>query len=93
MSSIAVVAAMLTIMIVPARAAARAVASSPSAWASRWNAVGATRIGIDDGVPSSVDGSGRACRCRAGPAGSSRSFWNADSFSATVISSCAPPAK
>ena len=34
------------IITVPAAPAARAVASSPSGWAIRWNAVGATRSGI-----------------------------------------------
>ena len=35
-----------TIITAPAAAAARAVASSPSGWARRWNAVGATTTGI-----------------------------------------------
>ena len=39
---------------VPAAAAARAIAGSPSGWASLWNAVGATRSGIETGVPSTV---------------------------------------
>ena len=39
------------IITVPAAPAARAVARSPSAVARRWNAVGATRIGIATGWP------------------------------------------
>ncbi len=42
------------IITVPAAPAARAVARSPSGVARRWNAVGATRIGIATGWPSTV---------------------------------------
>ena len=38
----------------PAAAAPRAVATSPSGWASPWIAVGATATGERTGVPSSV---------------------------------------
>ena len=41
-------------MTVPAAAAARAIAGSPSGWAIRWNATGATSSGIDTSVPSTV---------------------------------------
>ncbi len=39
---------------VPAAAAARAAAGSPSGWARRWKAVGATRTGMDTGIPNIV---------------------------------------
>src|ERR1035438_5739304 len=39
---------------VPSAAAARAVASSPASHASLWNAVGATRMGIETGAPRTV---------------------------------------
>ena len=48
------VATVETHMSVPAAAAPRAVASSPSSCAICWNAIGATRTGIDTGVPSTV---------------------------------------
>ena len=41
-------------MSVPAAAAARAIPGSPSGCASLWIAVGATRSGIETGVPSTV---------------------------------------
>jgi hypothetical protein len=41
-------------MIVPASRAARAVASSPSGCATRWNATGATSSGIETFCPSTV---------------------------------------
>ena len=79
-------------MIVPAAAAARAMPTSPSGCASRWNATGATSTGIDTVVPSTVvavDGSatststrGRSCQRR-----------KASTFSRSVHSSSAPPAK
>jgi hypothetical protein len=83
---------MLTTMIVPAAATARAVASSPSGWARRWNAVGATNTGIDAREPSSVTPSSRSPPPRS-TRGTSRSAPNAVSFSRSVISSSAPPAK
>ena len=43
-----------TTMIVPAAAAARAVASSPSGWAIRCEAIGATMIGRAIGWPRIV---------------------------------------
>src|SRR5436190_2074204 len=43
-----------SVITVPAAAAARAVAGSPSGWAIFWNAVGDTSNGIDTGVPSTV---------------------------------------
>ena len=39
---------------VPAAAAARAMPGSPSGWAIRWKATGATSSGIETGVPSTV---------------------------------------
>jgi hypothetical protein len=36
---------------VPALAAARAIPTSPSGWATRWNATGATTNGIDSSWP------------------------------------------
>ena len=39
---------------VPAAAAARAIPGSPSGWAIRWNATGATSSGIDTSLPSTV---------------------------------------
>ena len=41
-------------MSVPAAAAPRAIATSPSSCAICWNAIGATRAGIETGVPSTV---------------------------------------
>jgi hypothetical protein len=77
---------------VPAAAAARAVAASPSGWHMRWKAVGATSSGIDTGVPrtvvrvvvvlTSTSMRGRSCQ-RA----------NASTLSRSVRSSPAPPAK
>ena len=54
MSSIGVIVLVETIMIVPAPAAAFAVASSPSGWAIRCDAIGATMIGRAIGWPSTV---------------------------------------
>jgi hypothetical protein len=92
-SSIGVVDAMLAIMMIPARAAARAVARSPSGCASRWNAVGAMMTGIDAREPSSVRST--ACRLLQGrnTRGTSASEPNASSFAFNVTSSSAPPAK
>ena len=53
-SSTEVVAAIDTTYTVPAVAAARAVASSPASVKKRCIAVGATRIGVATGVPSTV---------------------------------------
>jgi hypothetical protein len=44
----------LTTISVRAAPAPRAVASSPSGCARRWNAVGAIRTGIETSVPSTV---------------------------------------
>ena len=41
-------------MSVPASPAPRAIATSPSSWAICWKAMGATRAGIETGVPSTV---------------------------------------
>ncbi len=41
-------------MSVPAAAAPRAIATSPSSCAICWKAIGATSAGIDTGVPSTV---------------------------------------
>ena len=75
-----------------AAAAARAVATSASGQARRWNAVGAIRTGIDAAWPSTVVSS------RGGPQprrtrGISVRRRNAASLAATVTSSWAPLAK
>src|SRR5436190_795916 len=79
-------------MIVPAAAAARAVAASPSGCAIRWNASGAIRIGSDTSVPSTVvaveiDETSTSTR------GRSLRRLNAARFSSSVTSSPEPPAK
>ncbi len=79
-------------MIVPAAAAARAMPTSPSGWARRWNATGATSSGIDTVVPSTVVavvGSETSTSTR----GRSRQRPKASTFSRSVRSSPAPPAK
>jgi hypothetical protein len=79
-------------MSVPAAAAARAVPASPSGWAMRWKATGATRSGIETRVPStvvSVDTSVTSQRTR----GRRRQRANASTFQRSVRSSSAPPAK
>ena len=54
MSSMVVVERLETIIGTPARALARAVASSPSGCAIFWSAVGATQSGMAAGPPSTV---------------------------------------
>ena len=58
-------------MIVPAAAAARAVAASPSGCASFCSATGATRTGAETGVPSTVVDVSTFVRRRARAAGAS----------------------
>jgi len=72
--------------------AARAVATSPSGCASRWYATGATRIGIDTSCPRTVADVAMP-DTSASTRGRSRSRWNAATFSRSVTSSPAPPAK
>ena len=76
---------------VPTAAAARAIATSPSGCATRWNATGATISGIDSDSPSTVvwvvqpatstSTRGRSCQRRY-----------ASTFQRRVSSSPAPPA-
>ena len=91
-SSTATVDAMLTIMIVSAAAAARAVAGSPSGWASRWNAVGATMTGIEARSRRSVTPRSRFAAPRR-TRGHRDSRASAASLARSVTSSPAPPAK
>ena len=80
-----------TTMIVPAAAAARAVARSPSGCAIDWYAHGATSTGKDSDVPRIVvDGSGWPDPRKT--LGRSLHRSNARRFSASVHSSPAPPA-
>ena len=79
-------------MTVPAAAAPRAIASSPSGCAIRWKAVGATSSGIETSVPSTlvaVVTSETSTSIR----GRSTQRSNAARFSRIVHSSLAPPAK
>ena len=84
-------AEVLSAMMVPAAAAALAEASSPSGWASRWTATGASSTGNSIRWPRTVvDGSifDTSTRTR----GRSRSRWKAARFSLRVTSSSAAPA-
>jgi hypothetical protein len=77
-------------MSVPAAAAPRAIATSPSSWAICWNAIGATSAGIETFVPStvvSVDTSDTSTSTR----GRRRNRENASRFHRSVRSSPAPP--
>ena len=77
-------------MSVPAAAAPRAIATSPSSCAICWNAIGATSAGIETGVPStvvSVETDETSTRTR----GRSRKRENASRFQRSVRSSPAPP--
>ena len=79
-------------MIVPAAAAAPAIASSPSGWTRRWKATGATSSGIETPVPSTVVAavtSETSTRTR----GRRRQCANAATLASSVRSSPAPPAK
>ena len=74
----------------PASAAPRAVAASPSGWASPWIAVGATATGELTGVPSmvvAVETSEIPARTR----GWSCQWLQAATFSSSSRSSSAPP--
>ena len=76
---------------IPAAAAARAVAISPSGWASPWTAIGAIATGMAVGAPRSVvEGSIPVTSTRT--RGRRRRRRQAASFSARVTSSQAPPA-
>ena len=77
---------------VPAPAAARAIPASPSGCASRWKATGATRIGIATGSPSTVV-LVVTSETSTSTRGRSRQRANAATFSRSVRSSPAPPAK
>ena len=79
-------------MIVPAAAAARAMPASPSGWAMRWNATGATSSGIETSVPS-TDVAVVASLTSTSARGRSRQRPYASTFSRSVRSSPAPPAK
>ena len=77
---------------VPAAAAARAIPGSPSGWAMRWKATGATSRGIERRAPStvvSVVGALTSTSAR----GRSSQREKASTFSRSVRSSPAPPAK
>ena len=79
-------------MTVPLARAPRAMAFSPSGWARPWNAIGATRTGKLTSVPStvvSVVTSDTSTSVR----GRSTQRRKAATFSRSVHSSFAPPAK
>ena len=76
---------------IPAVAAPRAVAISPSGWAIPWTAIGAIATGMAAGVPRNVvEGSIRETSTRT--RGRSRRRRQAASFSVSVTSSQEPPA-
>ena len=77
-------------MTVPAAAAARAIASSPSGCTVRWKAVGATNRGIELFVPSTVV-SVVTCETSTSIRGRRIQRSNAVRFSRSVHSSFAPP--
>ena len=90
MSAGVAVATVETHMSVPAAAAPRAIATSPSSCAICWKAIGATSAGIDTGVPStvvSVETVETSTRTR----GRRRYCENASRFQRSVRSSPAPP--
>ena len=91
-SSIVAVASVDKHITVPAAAAPRAIASSPSGCAIRWKAVGATSTGSDTSVPSTVVAASPRRRRRASAA-SAPSARRPRRFSRIVHSSFAPPAK
>ena len=78
-------------MTVPAPAAARAIASSPSGWTVRWKAVGATNSGIELSVPSTVVAVVTR-ETSTSMRGRKIQRSNAARFSRSVHSSFAPPA-
>ena len=90
-SSIGVVEIVDSTIRVPSEAAARAVASSPSRWARRWNAVGARAMGNASGVPSTAVSS-ETFETSFRTRGRSAHRANARRFSASVHSSPAAPA-
>jgi hypothetical protein len=79
-------------MIVPAAAAARAVARSPSGWAIPWSATGAISTGIEISVPRTVVAVEQP-RTSTSTRGRSFRRSNAATLSRRVTSSPAPPAK
>jgi hypothetical protein len=80
------------VITVPTAAAARAVAASPSSWHILWIAVGATSNGIETSVPSTVVAADTLLTSTS-MRGRSFSRENASTFSWSVRSSHAPPAK
>src|SRR5258708_3584315 len=91
MSSRRVLVAVDTVYSAPAAAAPRAVASSPSGWATRWSAVGASRIGWGRSSPSRRVRVSRAVTSTSARLRSVRRA-NAARLPATLRSSSAPPA-
>ena len=79
-------------MIVPAAAAPRAMAFSPSGWARPWNATGATSTGKATSVPSTVVAV-VLVETSTSMRGRRTQRPNAATFSRSVHSSFAPPAK
>ena len=79
-------------MIVPAAAAARAIATSPSGSTRRWKATGATSSGIETSVPSTVVAV-LTSQTSTSIRGRSRRRAKAATLSRSVRSSPAPPAK
>ena len=81
-----------TTIAVPAAAAPRAVARSPSAWARPWKAHGPTMIGMVSGAPRTSAAMETADTSRI-TRGIRRIRFQAAGLSARVVSSSAPPAK
>ena len=77
-------------MSVPAAAAPRAIATSPSSCAICWKAIGATSAGIATGVPSTVV-SVETLETSTSTRGRSLKCENASRFQRNVRSSPAPP--
>ena len=75
----------------PAAAAPAAEAASPSGWAMRWYAMGATSSGVGTWLPSRVVAVATSVTSRS-TRGRSRSLDQAARLSATVRSASAPPA-
>ena len=74
----------------PARAAARAVASSPSGWTMRGKPAGASTSGRDSGAPSTEE-PGSTCSTAFRTWGRQVVAAKAASLAASVRSSSAPP--
>ena len=89
MSSKVVPALLESTMTVPASAAARAVASSPSGCAARWSVVGAIASGVRTSVPSRVVPTSTSVTSRS-TRGRKRKVSQADSASAAETPSRAP---